>query len=79
MISRVVSMVRWSAAMFMGMIVDDVPSSRSSDRMIRPGWALGEVGLLPNKRVGVKGFVRLMFLFLRLLMNDVHEYAPPIE
>ena len=48
MISRVTSIVLWSADRLMG-IVDE--SFLSSERIIWPGFAFDELGLLPNNLV----------------------------
>jgi hypothetical protein len=60
-------MVVWSAERSMG--VADGFGSRSSERSIRPGLALGELGLLPNSRVDDRCWSLIVFPVI-LLPND---------
>jgi len=66
MMSRVVSMVRWRAVRLMGIVLElddgSSPSSRSSERKMWPGLALGESGLHPNRRVDCE-YCRLICLW----------------
>jgi len=66
MMVSVVSMVRWRADRLMGV---SMMLSRSSERSMVPGLALGELGLLPNRRVDD---CELMFLWLVDDDDDVY-------